>query len=103
MAKRSVAAIEEVDRRGAQRLGRPPRLLLALLRGAAGARLAAGEMQDAHPATLVRKTRHRAAAGELDIVGMAADGQNVELHASPPKGAISKTWRRRGSSSSSSK
>ena len=80
--QRAVAAVEEVHAHRAQRVGRRPRLVLPLLGRAAGARLAPRQVEDAHLASLLRQQRDGAAAAQLHVVGVGADGQNVELASS---------------------
>ncbi len=88
VAQAAVAAVEEVQLHGAQHPRRLFGLGPPLLGRAASALLAPREVQEADLPPLRRQQGESAAAAQLHVVRMGADGENVELR----HGTITCRW-----------
>ena len=76
----AVGQVERHADRGAEHFGRLLRFGQANLRpGRQGRRLAIGQIDDADRVALLDELGQRPAAGDFDIVGMGADGDDIKL------------------------
>jgi hypothetical protein len=80
-AQAAVAEVERLTELGAQDLRGARRLLRADLGGAAGAHLAARQVDDAETVAALVHLHERAAARQLDVVGVSRDREDVNRHA----------------------
>ena len=61
-------------------LGRPFGLLLSQLRAPAGAGFSGGQVQYPGPVSAVHRLEQRTGTGQLDVVAVRGNGQDVDRH-----------------------
>ena len=83
-SQRAVATIEKLDCLGAQNLRCPAGLFHPFCGRTPGTRLTSGQMHDGDASPAGGEERQRTATGELDVVGVRSDCQNIDCHELAP-------------------